>query len=121
MTFYFNPNRFILKEFLSYPTTVCDRINEFKSLFGDEGDEDVKDFFEACIKEAKNQIGKDLSDNKVAFKVFDNATNNTFYVGYKDNIWCIGLSVNPYSDPCYRINFETKEKTTTWNKKTEAI
>lgn len=35
-------------------------------------------------------------DNKIAMKVVLPETGQYFYVGYKDNIYCIGLSLNPH-------------------------
>ena len=42
-------------------------------------------------------------DNKIAFKIYDNATDCLFYVGYKDNIWCFGDGLNPYMNSTYTI------------------
>ena len=44
-----------------------------------------------------------LMDNKIAFKIYDNETKDTFYVGYKDNIWCFGPMLNPYMNSTYTI------------------
>lgn len=35
-------------------------------------------------------------NNKIAIKVVFPDTGQYFYVGYKDNIYCVGLSLNPY-------------------------
>ena len=112
MTFSFNPNRFKLIEWFSYPCTVCERINEYEEnvFHGPRGDKDVKEFFEDCLHEAEHLANRtSLMDNKIAIKVYDMKTNNTFYVGYKDNIWCIGLMLNPYMNSCYTIKFNDEK------------
>ena len=35
-------------------------------------------------------------DNKIAMKVVIPETGQFFYIGYKDNIYTIGLTLNPY-------------------------
>ena len=106
MTVLFEPDRFQIKTFYSYPCTVCERIAEYEQggFHGTLGDKDVREFFEACLQETEKLTGKKhLMDNKIAMKVFDIATGNTFYVGYKDNIWSIGLCLNPYMNSSYTI------------------
>lgn len=101
MTFYFNPKGMIPVAFYYYPTCVCDRIAEFED-FGDNkprfdrGDSDVKEFFEGCLKYTEEKLGCQLMDNKIAMKVVIPDTGQYFFVGYKDNIYTIGLSLNPY-------------------------
>ena len=102
MLFNFDPKRMIPVAFYHYPTCVVDRIAEFEdSPFGgkprfDRGDDDVKEFFEDCLKYAEERLGRRLMDNKIAMKVVIVDTGQYFYVGYKDNIYCIGLTLNRY-------------------------
>lgn len=112
MTLLFDSNRFKLLEWFSYPCTVCDRINEYEEnvFHGPRGDKDVKEFFEDCLHEAEIISGrKSLMDNKIAIKVADMQTGTTFYVGYKDNIYVIGLCLNPYMNSCYTIKLDSVE------------
>ena len=101
MTFYFNPEKMIPVAFYHYPTCVCDRIAEFED-FGDRkprfdrGDNGIKKFFEDCLKYAEDRLGNHLMDNKIAMKVVVPETGQYFFVGYKDNIYTIGLSLSPY-------------------------
>jgi len=99
-------------EFFSYPCTICERINEYEEhgFHGTRGDEDVKEFFEECLHTVEKLANrKSLMDNKIAIKVYDNETGNTFYVGYKDNIYAIGLCLNPYMNSCYTIKLDNDE------------
>ena len=101
MIFNFNQKRMIPVAFYYYPTCVVDRIAEFEDFVGqkprfDRGDDDVKEFFEDCLKYAEERLGRRLMDNKIAMKVVLPDTGQYFYVGYKDNIYCIGLTLNPY-------------------------
>lgn len=101
MLFNFDPKRMIPVAFYYYPTCVVDRIAEFEDFAGqkprfDRGDDDVKEFFEDCLKYAEERLGRRLMDNKIAMKVVLPDTGQYFYVGYKDNIYCIGLTLNPY-------------------------
>lgn len=101
MLFNFDPKRMIPVAFYYYPTCVVDRIAEFENFSGqkprfDRGDDDVKEFFEDCLKYAEERLGRRLMDNKIAMKVVLPDTGQYFYVGYKDNIYCIGLTLNPY-------------------------
>ena len=100
MIFNFNPKRMIPIVFYHYRTCVIDRIAEFED-FADKnsrfaGDKGVKQFFEDCLKYAEETLGRHLMDNKIAMKVVLPETGQYFYVGYKDNIYCIGLSLNPH-------------------------
>ena len=107
MTVLFDVNRFQMKEFFSYPCTVCERVVEFEDRCGrKKGDEDIKEFFEDCLKQVETKVGRHLMDNKIAIKVLDTDTGNTFYVGYKDNIYCLGLCLNPYMKSTYTINLD---------------
>ena len=101
MNFKFDPQRMIPVAFYHYPTCVVDRIAEFEDFVDqkphfNKGDDDVKEFFEDCLKYAEERLGRHLMDNKIAMKVIIVDTGQYFYVGYKDNIYCIGLSLNPY-------------------------
>lgn len=101
MTFSFNSERMIPILFYNYPTCVCDRIAEFEDFCYNEqrfdrGDTDVKEFFNDCLKYAEEKLGCKLMDNKIAMKVVMPDTRQYFYVGYKDNIYTIGLSLNPH-------------------------
>ena len=99
--FNFDPQRMIPVKFYHYPTCVVDRIVEFEETFGnkphfDRGNKDVKKFFEDCLKYAEEKLGRHLMDNKIAMKVVVPDTGQYFFVGYKDNIYTIGLSLNPH-------------------------
>ena len=54
----------------------------------------VKQLFDGILKKAETMKGKHLMDNKIAFKVRYVPTNTILYIGYKDNTWSVGLSVN---------------------------
>ena len=101
----FDPKRFTIIEFFSYPCSVVDRTTTYEEngFHGTRGDKSVKEFFEAVLAEARNITGRHLMDNKIAFKVKDNEDPAIFYVGYKDNIWCFGLSLNPYMNSTYTL------------------
>lgn len=101
----FDPNRFKILEFFSYPCSVVDRTATYEEngFHGTRGDKSVKEFFEAVLNEAQKITGRQLMDNKIAFKVADNRNGRTFYVGYKDNIWCYGPELHPYMNSCYTI------------------
>lgn len=101
----FDPNRFTILEFFSYPCSVVNRTVTYEEngFHGTRGDKTVKEFFEAVLAEARKITGKHLMDNKIAFKIYDNETKDTFYVGYKDNIWCFGSMLNPYMNSTYTI------------------
>lgn len=108
MTMLFDAKRFEIQEFYSYPCTVCDRIVEYeeRGIGGTRGDEDVKDFFNECLEETQKKANKKhLMDNKIAMRIKDNETGNILYVGYKDNIYCIGNCLNPYMKSAYTIKF----------------
>jgi len=100
MTFSFDSKTFAVTEFFTYPTCVIDRICEFEEYLDKpnprKADEDVKEFFNKCLKYAEEKLGRHLMDNKVAMKVVVPETGQFFYVGYKDNIYAIGLALNPY-------------------------
>ena len=100
MTFDFDPKRMIPVVFYHYPTCVVDRIAEFEEYIDQpvrrKADDDVKEFFDGCLKYAEERLGCQLMDNKIAMKVVVPDTGQYFFVGYKDNIYTIGLSLNPY-------------------------
>ena len=101
----FDPNCFTILEFFSYPCSIVNRTATYEEngFNGTRGDKSVKEFFEAVLTEAIKITGKHLMDNKIAFKIYDNETKDTFYVGYKDNIWCFGPMLNPYMNSAYTI------------------
>jgi len=108
----FDPNRFTILEFFSYPCSVVDRTATYEEngFHGTHGDKSVKEFFEAVLTEARKITGRHLMDNKIAFKIVDNRNGHTFYVGYKDNIWCFGPSLHPYMNSCYTIKMSDYDK-----------
>lgn len=108
----FDPNRFTVLEFFSYPCCVINRTDEYElnGFNGTHGDPSIKEFFEAVLDVARKITGKHLMDNKIAFKVIDNENGNTFYVGYKDNIWCFGPMLNPYMNSTYTIKMSDYDK-----------
>ena len=113
MTMIFDPNRFTVLEFFSYPCSVVNRTatyEEGRGVGGTRGDRAIRDFFEAVLNEAKKITGRDLMDNKIAFKVFDNRNGRTFYVGYKDNIWCFGPELHPYMNSAYTLDLVNNKK-----------
>ena len=101
----FDPKRFTIIEFFSYPCSVVDRTATYEEngFHGTRGDKYVKEFFEAVLVETHKITGRHLMDNKIAFKVKDNEDPAIFYVGYKDNIWCFGTTLNPYMNSCYTL------------------
>jgi hypothetical protein len=101
----FDPKHFTVVEFFSYPCSVINRTATYeeRGIGGTHGDKSVKEFFEAVLAEARKITGKHLMDNKIAFKVVNNDTKSTFYVGYKDNIWCFGPALHPYMNSCYTL------------------
>lgn len=108
----FDPNRFTIIEFFSYPCSVINRTVTYEEngFHGTHGDKSAKEFFEAILKEAQKITGRHLMDNKIAFKVYDNATDCLFYVGYKDNIWCFGPALHPYMNSCYTLKMSDYAK-----------
>lgn len=100
MTFSFDPKSMVVTSFYSYPTCVVDRIAEFEEYVDEpvrrKADKDIKEFFEDCLKYAEEKLGRHLMDNKIAMKVVIPETGQFFYVGYKDNIYTIGITLNPY-------------------------
>lgn len=108
----FDPKRFTIIEFFSYPCSVVDRTITYEEngFHGTRGDKSVKEFFEAVLNEACKITGRHLMDNKIAFKVIDNNTKSTFYVGYKDNIWCFGPTLHPYMNSVYTLKISDYAK-----------
>ena len=110
----FDPNRFTILEYYSYPCSVVDRTATYEENGwhgpGAIGDKSVKEFFDAVLVEARKITGKYLMDNKIAFKVADNENGYTFYVGYKDNIWCFGPKLHPYMNSCYTLKMSDYDK-----------
>lgn len=98
MTFHFNSTDFKILSFYTYPTCVVDRFVEYsdtdKSKFNN--DYHVMDFFNDCLIEIEKKEKRHMMDNKIAIKVMYKPTGSVFYVGYKDNIYCIGLDLNKY-------------------------
>ena len=111
-TYKFDPNRYRLVKFYSYPCSVIDRIDEyeFNGFYGTHGNESVKEFFEDVLKQAREITGKNLMDNKIAFEVADDEEEMLFFVGYKDNIWSIGVTLNPYMNSVYELDLLHYEK-----------
>lgn len=108
----FDPKRFTILEFFSYPCSVVYRTDTYEEngSHGTRGDKSVKEFFEAVLAEARKITGKYLMDNKIAFKVRDNEDPATFYVGYKDNIWCFGSELHPYMNSTYTLKMSDYDK-----------
>jgi len=107
----FDPKHFTVVEFFSYPCSVVNRTATYeeRGIGGTRGDKSVKEFFKAVLDYAQNFTGKHLMDNKIAFKVVDNDTKSSFYVGYKDNIYCIGPELHPYMNSCYTLKFDNND------------
>ena len=108
----FDPKRFTILEFFSYPCSVVYRTDTYeeRGIGGTRGDYSIRIFFEDVLNEARKITGKYLMDNKIAFKLFDNETNSTFYVGYKDNIWCFGPELHPYMNSTYTLKMSDYDK-----------
>ena len=98
MTLYYSDDNFEVLAFYPYPSVVLHRMSEYTELFGQKcgkcGDRHVKQMFDGILKKAEAMKGKRLMDNKIAFKVLYVPTNTILYIGYKDNTWSVGLSVN---------------------------
>lgn len=111
MNIHFYPENFELLEYYSYPCCVIERIVEFEEgITTPRGDRGVKNFFESVLEEAREITGKRLMDNKIAFKIKHKRTGYIFYVGYKDNIWCLGLDLSPNMKSCFTIDLVNYEK-----------
>lgn len=97
MTFHFNKD-FKILSFYTYPTCVVDRFVEYSDIDKSNFNNDyhVMDFFNDCLKEVEKKENRHMMDNKIAIKVMYKPTGSIFYVGYKDNIYCIGLDLNKY-------------------------
>ena len=115
----FDPKRFTVLEFFSYPCSVVDRTATYEEngFNGTRGDKSVKEFFEGVLVEARKITRKHLMDNKIAFKVKDNEDSTIFYVGYKDNIWCLGSALHPYMNSTYTLNLVNNNKCSLYDKK----
>lgn len=95
MTVYYSDDNFEVIAFYPYPSVVLYRMSEYTELFGKkDGDRHVKQLFDGILKKAEAMKGKHLMDNKIAFKVRYVPTDTILYIGYKDNTWSVGLSVN---------------------------
>ena len=95
MTVYYSDDTFEVLAFYPYPSVVLHRMSEYTELFEQKGgDRHVKQLFDGILKKAETMKGKRLMDNKIAFKVLYVPTNTILYIGYKDNTWSVGLSVN---------------------------
>ncbi len=106
MTVYFSTDNFEILKFYSYPCSVVERLAEYTEcdLNNPCGDRHVKKFFEDCLKQTEFQTcRKSLMDNKIAMEIRHKASNTILYVGYKDNTYCIGLSMHPYMKSSYTI------------------
>ena len=58
-----------------------------------EGDWTIKKFYERVLEKAEELTGYILRDNKIAFKIIHKPTGTTLYIGFKDNIYKIGMGV----------------------------
>ena len=95
MTLYYSDDKFEVLAFYPYPSVVLYRLSEYTELFGKKNsNRHVKQLFDGILKKAETMKGKHLMDNKIAFKVLYVPTNTIIYIGYKDNTWSVGLSVN---------------------------
>lgn len=86
-------------EFYSYPTAVCEPIEQYSEREKTpRGDSKVMSLFLACLDVAEKKLNKHLSDNKIAMKVQYTCgpLKTEFFVGYKDLVWTMGQSLNPY-------------------------
>ena len=108
MNFTFDTKNFKVETWYSYPTCVIMRFAEYEEngFHGTAGDKKVKAFFEDVLKYTENMLNKHLMDNKIAFKVLYVPTNTVFYVGYKDNVWSVGLDLNPYMNCSYKLDVD---------------
>ena len=90
----FNADNFDILEFYPYPSSVQYRIAECNCLFDNfKGDIKVKNIFDNILAKANKMTGRDLMDNKISFKVRHIPTDTILYIGFKDNIYAIGLKV----------------------------
>ena len=90
-------DKFEVKAFYRYPTTIVHRIVEWDEGFHKNNPdlcEDVKYLFEELLKVAEEKTGLVLMDNKIAMKIVYIPTNTEFYIGYKDWNWSLGLLLN---------------------------
>lgn len=105
---YFNADKFDVEAYLPYPSVVHNRLNEYDDFYSKRGDRHVKQFFEQLREKVKNEQGKDYFDNKVAYRIRHKETGTVLWVGYKDNIWSIGLTAMNMDNPDRIIEFNKK-------------
>jgi hypothetical protein len=87
-----NSNNFEVLEVYPYPSFVQEKIvvyNENENC----GEKHVKQLFEDLLTTTSDKIGHHLMDNKIAMKIRGHRTGTILYIGYKDNIYSVGLSL----------------------------
>lgn len=92
---YINIENFNITEFYRYPSYVNTVINEYDEMWHSKptGDKGVKRLFESALSVVSKKLGRDVTDNKIAFKLVHKGTGREIIVGYKDGCYRIGLDV----------------------------
>ena len=92
---------FDVLEFYPYASFIQEQIvvyNELEKL----GENHVKQLFDDLFEIAKSKNDKVYIDNKIAMKIRGCNTGTILYIGYKDGIYSIGLSM--YTESSRKIH-----------------
>lgn len=86
---------FNIVEFFPYPSVVIYEISSYDDMqHKGKGDPWIKDFFDEVVNMAEMTYERKFMDNKIAFRItHKKLPDSSLYVGYKDGIYRIGLSV----------------------------
>ena len=90
--FTYQLDNFKIVEFYPYPSYIQYEIASYDD-WAKRGDMTIKKFFERVLEKAEELTGYILRDNKIAFKIIHKPTGTTLYIGFKDNIYKIGMGV----------------------------
>lgn len=93
-TFNIDINDLNVIEFYPYPSVVLYTLGMYDDIWSPgTGDKKVKILFEKVLEKANKEHSTNFLDNKIAFKFKHIPTKTMLYVGYKDGIYRLGLSV----------------------------
>lgn len=96
-------NSFDVLEFYPYPSFIQEQIavyNEIENL----GEKHVMQLFDDLFEIAKNKNDKIYINNKIVMKIRGRSTGTILYIGYKDGIYSIGLSMYTQSSQKIHIS-----------------
>ena len=85
-------NSFDVLEFYPYPSFVQEKIavyNEIENL----GEKHIMQLFDDLFEIAKSKNDKVYINNKIVMKIRGRRTGTILYIGYKDGVYSIGLSM----------------------------